>query len=534
MLRRKLSFQLAVGFLLAALLPLAGVALLTLHLLESSLVTQARAAQEQIGRAAAALVRDFLNDATTKLKNIAQRIDPRKDPQAETAKLNTDVNPQGLFLEIAYVKVRQTAEIVAQAQQVEYGREQVRNMRPNRAFNDAVGQTAQVLTNEDPLVVEPQRNKFYWSSQVDNAGLFNGLPISVPAAGKDVLVGTLDLQPVEQMLRIIAGDGGRALTLFGEKGAALVSAGAVNSFPDQILHDVPIGHADWRIQVSELYPLAVWQSRAQALIGVALAALLALGLAALLSSRLTRPIRALAGTADALGRGDFAARSGILRDDEIGQLAAAFDRMAGAVQQLDRMKDDFVSHVSHELRTPLTSAKMTLANVQEGLSNVDTLSRVQGDLDRLIRMVNELLDVAKIEAGLALEKRPTDLGALARATVDTLRPLAKVAVEVRGQGATVDADPARLQQVLLNLVDNALKYAKSKVDVEIDGRRVRVSDDGPGVPPEHREAIFQRFSRVETGPKPPGAGLGLSIARKIAELHGGTLVCLGNSFELSL
>ncbi|HEX7899321.1 MAG TPA: HAMP domain-containing sensor histidine kinase [Planctomycetota bacterium] len=525
MVRRKLSFQLALAFLLAALLPLAGVAWLTLHLLESSLSGQARAAQEQVGRAAAALVRDFLNDATTKLKNIAQRIDPKKDPQAETAKLNAQVNPQGLFLEISYVKIKQTPEVVAQAQQEDYGRAQ--SLNRNRAFNDNVRQNAQVLSNDNPLVVEAQRNSFFWSTNADNDGLFNGLPISVPAAGKDVLVGTLDLKPIEQMLGTLGGNG---------RSVQLVGSGffPVCSHDPRLIHSVPVGHSDWTIEVTEPPPSAIRQSRVQALVGITLAAVLALGLAALLGTRLTRPIRALAGTADALGRGDFAARSGIRRDDEIGQLAAAFDRMAGAVQELDRLKDDFVSHVSHELRTPLTSAKMTLANVQEGLSGVDTLGRVQGDLDRLIRMVNELLDVAKIESGVALEKRPTDLGALARATVDTLRPLAKVAVEVRGQGATVDADPARLQQVLLNLVDNALKYAKSRVDVELAGRSIRVTDDGPGVPPEHREAIFQRFAKVETGPKPPGAGLGLSIARKLAELHGGTLVCLGNTFELKL
>src|SRR5688572_3369357 len=149
--RRKLSFQLALAFLLAALLPLAGVAWLTLHLLERSLSEQARAAQDQIGRAAAALVRDFLNDATTKLKNIAQRIDPTKDPQAETAKLNAQVNPQGLFFEISYVKVKQTPEVVAQAQQEDYGRAQ--SLNRNRAFNDNVRQNAQVLTIDDPLVV---------------------------------------------------------------------------------------------------------------------------------------------------------------------------------------------------------------------------------------------------------------------------------------------------------------------------------------------------------------------------------------------
>jgi signal transduction histidine kinase len=520
--QRKLALQLAAAFLLAALLPLAGVAFLTLHLLDRSLTEQARQAREQIGRAAAALVRDFLNDATVKLKNIAQRVDPTKDPQAETEKLNAQVNPQGLFFEISYVRVRQTPEIVAQAQQREYDAAQVLNS--SRSYNKNLKQNAQVLTNEDPLVAEPLRGNAYLSEAVDVAG---GLPISVPA-GKDVLVGTLDLRSLQQTVALLGGDG-RSLALLGQGFAAERPPGLPS-----IAHDVPVGHADWRIRVMESPSQAIWQSRVQALSGVAVAAALALGLAALLGSRLTRPVRALAGTADALGRGDFSARSGIRRDDEIGQLAAAFDRMAAAVQELDRLKDDFVSHVSHELRTPLTSAKMTLANVREGLSGVETLDRVQGDLDRLIRMVNELLDVAKIEAGVTLEKRPTELGGLVRSTVDVLRPLAKVALEVRGQGSTVEVDASRVQQIVLNLVDNALKYAKSKVDVEIDGRTVRVSDDGPGVPPEHQESIFRRFAKVETGPKPPGAGLGLSIARKLAELHGGTLVCQGNTFVLKL
>src|SRR5262249_58220837 len=98
----------------------------------------------------------------------------------------------------------------------------------------------------------------------------------------------------------------------------------------------------------------------------------------------------------------------------------------------------------------------------------------------------------------------------------------------------MDVERAGVQQIVVNLVDNALKYAKSRVDVETRGREVRVSDDGPGVPPEYRERIFEKFSKVETGPKPPGAGLGLSIARKLAQLHGGTLVCEGNTFVLKL
>jgi len=196
------------------------------------------------------------------------------------------------------------------------------------------------------------------------------------------------------------------------------------------------------------------------------------------------------------------------------------------------MKGEFVSHVSHELRTPLTSAKVALANVQEGISGKESLGRVQEDLDRLIRMVNELLDVARLEAGLRIATQPTDLGGLVRGAAESLRPLAKVELRISGAGDVVDLDPARVQQILVNLVDNALKYARSRVDIEVRGREVRVTDDGPGVPPEHRERIFEKFARVQTGPKPPGAGLGLSIARKLAQLHGAALSCEGNTFVL--
>src|ERR1043165_4230751 len=119
--------------------------------------------------------------------------------------------------------------------------------------------------------------------------------------------------------------------------------------------------------------------------------------------------------------------------------------MAAAVQQIDQVKGEFVAHVSHELRTPLTSAKVTLANVQDGIGGKDSLGRVQEDLDRLIRMVNELLDVARIEAGITLAKQRTDLGALTRSTVEILRPLAKVALSVEGEGETFDLDAARVQ-----------------------------------------------------------------------------------------
>jgi signal transduction histidine kinase len=526
--------QLALVLLGVSLVPLAGVALLTLHLIERSMIEQVRTSQDQVARAAGALVLDYLTDATTKLKNIAQLIDPAKNPQAETAKLNSQVNPPGMFLEVSYVKSGTIPEVVFSGQQQEYNMAQNRAKVANREYNPKVGQYSQKLSNDDPQISEPQRGNKFWAQTLDNVESFNGLPISVPARGKDVLTATLDFGPVSQMLASIAGEGNRRIDLIGPKGAVLVGAGQMSSLPDQIARSVPVGHGDWEIRVMEPFPLEIWQSRLQAIGGFALAAVLALSMAALLGSRILRPIRALATTADAIGRGDYSARTGIRREDEIGQLAQAFDRMASAVQELDRLKGEFVAHVSHELRTPLTSAKVSLANVQEGIAGKEAVGRVQEDLDRLIRMVNELLDVARIEAGVTLAKEPADLGALVRSSVDTLRPLARVPLEVTGSGATVEVDRARIQQIVVNLVDNALKYAKSRVDVAVSGREVRVTDDGPGVPPEHREKIFEKFSKVETGPKPPGAGLGLSISRKIAQLHGGSLACEGNSFILKL
>jgi signal transduction histidine kinase len=295
-------------------------------------------------------------------------------------------------------------------------------------------------------------------------------------------------------------------------------------------------HGGWWLAVEESHaaisgPLE--SATRQALLGFVLAFVLAIALAFTFAGRVVLPLRSLAQKADDFGRGHFHVRSEILREDEIGQLGQAFDRMAAAVQQLDQAKDDFVAHVSHELRTPLTSAKVALANVREGIGGPDALARVQQDLDRLIRMVNTLLDAAKLEAGISLQKQATDFGALVRSAADSLRPLAKVPLNVGGTGDTIELDPARVQEIVVNLVDNALKYAKSRVDVELRGRELRVTDDGPGVAPEHRERIFEKFSKVETGPKPPGAGLGLSISRKLARLHGGSLVCEGNTFVLT-
>lgn len=547
---RRLSLQLTLVMLLVALVPLGGAGFLILNLIERTLSEQIRSSQEQRLAAGSALIQNYLRTATTKLKSIAQMIRKGEDPVEQTKRLNVQMDPPDLFLEVSYWTVgKKEAEVQAQAQQERYNQAQALNKPQNRNYNPRVKQQVLNWSNSDPILAEAALGNTFIAATNDNVGEFNGLPMSAPAPGGDVLTATLDLKPVSQILRTLSGPAtfvegrllGRMLVLRDKRGRVLAASEETGQLPTpfdpvfDVSQGVQLPHGGWWLYVHEpsaavMAPLHA--ATRQATLWFILAFVLTVALAFTFAGRIVLPLRRLAQKADALGRGNFHVRSEIARSDEIGQLAQAFDRMAAAVEQTDQLKGEFVAHVSHELRTPLTSAKATLANVQEGIGGKDSLGRVQEDLDRLIRMVNELLDVARIEAGITLARQRTDLGELVRSTAELLRPIAKVPLAVTGQGETVDLDAARVQQILLNLIDNALKYAKSKVDVLVRGREVRVTDDGPGVPPEHRERIFEKFGRVETGPKPPGAGLGLSIARKLAQLHGGSLVCEGNTFVL--
>ncbi len=535
-IRRHLSLQLALVLLLASIVPLAGAGLLTFHLIERSILEQVRASHEQLARASAALVRAYIQDAKTKLKNISRMIQPNEDPQLQTQRLNAQTDPPGIFLEVSYVKPRRAQpEVLSNAQTKEYAEVQSRNA--TRSLDTRLGQKVQQFTGQEPQIAVPAKGGDWVASGVEVVENLPSLACSVPAPGGHVLSAQLDFRPVSQILASVCGPDRRLILLVDRESKVLASSGDPASIDEPLEHGQPVGHGEWRILVREPRETAmapVRHARRQAVPWLALAGVMALGLSALLGSRILSPVRALVRTADALGRGEFAARTGIAREDELGQLAEAFDRMAAAVQQLDQMKSDFVAHVSHELRTPLTSAKVALANVQEGISGREALARVQEDLDRLIRMVNALLDIARIEAGIELARQPADLGALVRSSVETLRPIARVELQVSGTGETLSLDSARVHQIVVNLVDNALKYAKARVEVAVEGREVRVTDDGPGVPPEVRERVFEKFSRVETGPKPPGVGLGLSIARKLALLHGGSLTCEGNTFVLRL
>jgi PAS domain S-box-containing protein len=230
------------------------------------------------------------------------------------------------------------------------------------------------------------------------------------------------------------------------------------------------------------------------------------------------------------------------------------------LKELDKMKSDFVSNVSHELRTPLTSIKGSVDNMLDGLTGllnekqVRYLSRIKSNTDRLSRLINDLLDLSRIEAG-RVEVRPATLPltALAEEVTEHLKHLAAgklIRVEVLSPDpeVTVWADRDKVTQVLVNLIGNAVKFTpqdgKVTVALEKSGTdyiRISVADTGPGILPEEKSKIFSKFYQVANidKQKPKGSGLGLAISKALVEMHGGKIwveseVGKGSTFHFTL
>lgn len=210
---------------------------------------------------------------------------------------------------------------------------------------------------------------------------------------------------------------------------------------------------------------------------------------------------------------------------------------------LDDAKSNLVGTVSHELKTPLTSLRMAIYLLLEknigGLtrSQQDLLETARDDADRLIRILNDILDLARLESGVAsLNLRPVGVQGLLDDMVREIRPIVEaadqqVAVEIADGVETVCVDPDRIRHVFINLLANASKYSPSESTITLYARpdtggytRFGVRDRGPGIPEESVPYIFEKFYRVP-GQKKKGAGLGLTIAREIVVGHGGTIAC---------
>jgi signal transduction histidine kinase len=244
------------------------------------------------------------------------------------------------------------------------------------------------------------------------------------------------------------------------------------------------------------------------------------------------------------------ARTAELREANMHLAAANLELL-----ELDKLRSAVLSNVSHELRTPLTGILGSAQNLRDGLAGGLTqaqqeyVAMIESDSGRLIRVVNELLEWGRLQAGhIQLHRAPVQLQSLVDEVAMLLRPAAErkgVTLELSGCETSIDADADKLKQILINLVDNAIKFSGEQCTVRLraeaqkNGLRIRVEDQGAGVAPEDAPHLFERFFRGRTTDGTPGSGLGLAIARNLARLHGGDITLQsvperGSTFILNL
>jgi heavy metal sensor kinase len=262
-----------------------------------------------------------------------------------------------------------------------------------------------------------------------------------------------------------------------------------------------------------------------------------------LAARALDPIDRIARTAASIGAEDLARRlpqETLAIPDEVGRLAAAFNYMLDRLEDAFQRQRQFTADASHELRTPLTllltQVDVALQRPRAAEDHRRVLTSLRDDLMRLRRLLDTLLALARADAReVTLAREPIDLGELAEEVVGVMRPLAdeagiRLTANVE-RGVMVHGDQAHLMQLLINLIENALKHtpAGGSVAVAVSGDSdqvtalVEVRDTGVGIPAEHLPHVFERFYRVDSARSTSGAGLGLAISRWIAKAHGGRI-----------
>jgi signal transduction histidine kinase len=261
---------------------------------------------------------------------------------------------------------------------------------------------------------------------------------------------------------------------------------------------------------------------------------LALVAVQVLAKGMTSPLRAMSDQAKKIAEGNFAGRVYPDSEDEIGRLARSLNDMAEQLAELDRQQKEFIANASHELRTPVAAIQTQLENVVDRVTepSPEVLHRLLQQTEHLGRLVSQLLDLSRLDATQTAPKPElVAVGVLLKQVVheaQLLHPGARV--ELRSSGPLgVSADEQLLHQLFTNLILNALRFAPIGsailVDASGDGETVTisVSDEGPGIPPELRSRVFERFWQADgSGPTGRGgAGLGLAICKRIVELHDG-------------
>ncbi len=274
-----------------------------------------------------------------------------------------------------------------------------------------------------------------------------------------------------------------------------------------------------------------------------IAALAATAAAVIVSSFVTRrivsPIERMTEASQRIADGHYDERVMVAGEDELGELAGSFNRMAQTLAQTEERRRQLIGDVAHELRTPLSSIR----GVMEGLvdevlpAEPATFLNVQGEVSRLQRLVNDLEELSRAEAGqIPLEMERVDPATIIRVAVERLRPQfedkgVRLSLDLAADLPKLRADSGRITQVLLNLTGNALQYTPSGGEVSVSAKAdetsvtIRVQDNGTGISPEHLPHIFERFYRVDKSRSRTGggSGIGLTISQHIIEAHGGSI-----------
>jgi signal transduction histidine kinase len=266
---------------------------------------------------------------------------------------------------------------------------------------------------------------------------------------------------------------------------------------------------------------------------------IALATSQVLAHGMTSPLREMTAAARAMARGDYTRRVRATSQDEVGELAKAFNQMATDLADADRRRRELIANVSHELRTPITALQGVLENIVDGVAEPEpAILRVAlAQTERLGYLVAEMLDLSRLDAGVVpLRRVNVDVAdfldeAVQQATVTATGAGRSVDFQVRHPAApvSIEVDPRRLHQVVANLLDNAARHSPRGGTVLVaaehyaDHLRLEVTDEGEGIPIEERSRVFERFTRGERAAG-GGTGLGLAIAQWVVELHGGSII----------
>lgn len=348
-------------------------------------------------------------------------------------------------------------------------------------------------------------------------------------------IGRLASNPIETS-DVLAAEGGEIKTWKGEEsqtGEAIMSvAGPIKNNEGET-----IGYLRFISSMEEV-KAAIFKTIISLLIFTLFVALLTTTVSLLISKSIVRPILELTEVAKTMLKGNYEEKAKVFEDDEIGELAKTLNAMSDEIINKDRIKNDFISSISHELRTPLTSIKgwaVVLKDAKEDEKDLmeDGLNIIENEADRLAKMVEELLDFSRYISGrITLDKEIIDISQTCLDISKQMKPRAKsnnieLITDLPKESILINADENRIKQLLINLLDNAIKFTSDKGWVkfqmlkEDDKVQIMISDNGMGMTKEELAHVKEKFYKGKHSKS--HSGIGLSISDEITKLHQGSL-----------